>query len=355
MAAFRPRLACVRSRLVVLFVPLLAIAGLGAGLAASEAAATVTIGRADLTTKPINSAECTLLLTTCSITMSQASAATGSSTVITVPGPGAITGWRFVGGATGESKATFALRVLRLEADELRAVSSSPPVENVNGGGSLITLASPLRVQAGDLIGVTIFGEGNSGGPYVATVDASGGLYRTAGTALPDGTSFGFVNSEDEELLLNAEVQLDTGPPPPPPTADTTMPVLSGLTIAPAKFVAANTGPGLISAKVGAQLSYKLSEMARTTLTVERALPGFRKGKSCVAKRPNGAAKPCRRYAKVNGSLTHDGAAGLNSLRFMGRIGNKSLKEGRYRLSAVAADAAGNSSEPQRLSFKIVK
>mgnify|MGYP001135564564 CR=1 FL=1 len=47
------------------------------------------------------------------------------------------------------------------------------------------------------------------------------------------------------------------------------------------------------------------------------------------------------------------GAAGTNSLRFMGRLRGRALKRGKYRLVAVAVDAAGNRSKPVRRSFRI--
>jgi hypothetical protein len=47
--------------------------------------------------------------------------------------------------------------------------------------------------------------------------------------------------------------------------------------------------------------------------------------------------------------------AGLNQPRFSGRLRNRALKVGRYRLAATATDAAGNKSAPANANFKISK
>ena len=47
--------------------------------------------------------------------------------------------------------------------------------------------------------------------------------------------------------------------------------------------------------------------------------------------------------------------ARTTSKRFSGRIGRKSLKRGRHRAVLVATDAAGNTSAPKRLTFRIAR
>jgi hypothetical protein len=65
--------------------------------------------------------------------------------------------------------------------------------------------------------------------------------------------------------------------------------------------------------------------------------------------------KACKTYKKLKGSITHAGSAGTNSLRFSGRLAQKPLKPGSYRLVGVARDAAGNKSKAARTSFRIVR
>ncbi len=69
-----------------------------------------------------------------------------------------------------------------------------------------------------------------------------------------------------------------------------------------------------------------------------------------VAGKPsNRRAKRCTRYPAVRGAFSHKGKAGRNAFRFSGRVSNRKLAVGRYRLRAVATDAARNAS-PARYS-----
>jgi Glycine rich protein len=131
--------------------------------------------------------------------------------------------------------------------------------------------------------------------------------------------------------------------------SDGTRPVLRDLAMSPSSFTAAKTGPGFITA-VGTRVSYRLSEAASTRFTVERATRGRRRGRRCVKGR---RGRRCTRYVRVRGSFNYAGAAGVNRLRFRGRMAGRKLRRGRYRLVAVATDAAGNRSRPVRRAFRI--
>jgi hypothetical protein len=93
-------------------------------------------------------------------------------------------------------------------------------------------------------------------------------------------------------------------------------PVLSKLAFRPAKF-----RPG---SKNGTRVSFRLSEAAAVELTVVRIVRGHRR--------------------RVGGTIERDGTAGMNFVRFIGRIGGRDLKAGRYVLLATAEDEAGNAS-----------
>jgi hypothetical protein len=57
---------------------------------------------------------------------------------------------------------------------------------------------------------------------------------------------------------------------------------------------------------------------------------------------------------KVAGSFRDsDSATGANSLRFSGRLGGRKLAAGRYRLTAIAKDAAGNAGTAKTAKFRI--
>jgi len=186
-------------------------------------------------------------------------------------------------------------------------------------------------------------------------------------TVSSDGAS-AYVASQSSDAVA----VFDREPLPPPalisaPPAlspDTARPRLSALKLSPARFRAAGRGAS-VSTRARSRVSYRLSEPARVRFAVERGLPGRRAGKRCVKpKRSNRAAKRCTRFATVGRPLAHSGKAGRNAFRFSGRIRVRSkgrlrlrkLAPGRYRLRAVATDAAGNVSRPPRYrAFRIVR
>jgi len=71
--------------------------------------------------------------------------------------------------------------------------------------------------------------------------------------------------------------------------------------------------------------------------------------------RRNRRARACTRYVSVRGGVTKAFAAGSRAVRFTGRMNNKRLKVGRYRLRLRATDAAGNSSRTVYKQFRIRK
>jgi hypothetical protein len=101
---------------------------------------------------------------------------------------------------------------------------------------------------------------------------------------------------------------------------------------------------------------FVLSEAAKVRFTVARASVGRRSGRSCVkVTRRNRRAKPCTRYLAMRGGVSKAFKAGSSTIRFTGRMRNKRLKIGRYRLRLRATDAAGNSSPTVYKPFRIRK
>ncbi len=89
-------------------------------------------------------------------------------------------------------------------------------------------------------------------------------------------------------------------------------------------------------------------------LLVQKVVAGRRKGTSCVKPtRSLRRARSCRRYVGVV-TLTRVGKNGANAVAFSGRITDKALTPGPYRLVVTAADAAGNRSKEKRKSFRIL-
>jgi Tol biopolymer transport system component len=141
----------------------------------------------------------------------------------------------------------------------------------------------------------------------------------------------------------------------PGPRSTGVTPRVTGLRLGSSRFRAALRG-GSIASPVGTRVKYALSEPATTTFNVERALPGRKLGRRCVApNRRNQRAPRCTRYSRVRGSFRRKGGAGANNFRFTGRLGGRALRPGKYRLVAVAKDAAGHRSQPARASFRIVR
>jgi hypothetical protein len=109
----------------------------------------------------------------------------------------------------------------------------------------------------------------------------------------------------------------------------------------------------------GTRFRYRLSEPARITIRIERALSGRTKGKGkkkrCVKPtRKNRKAKRCTCYKRVT-TLCANKQAGKQSTAFTGRVKGKALKPGRYRARLVATDAQGARSKERRLALRIVR
>ncbi len=110
-------------------------------------------------------------------------------------------------------------------------------------------------------------------------------------------------------------------------------PVLSSLEIKPPRFRAAGKRS---SRGGGATISYADSQEARTRFAILIATPGVARGARCLSAPKHGSVhgRRCRRYVKIAG-LSHSDAAGLNKLRFSGRVGGRKLAAGHYKLAAT--------------------
>jgi hypothetical protein len=94
-----------------------------------------------------------------------------------------------------------------------------------------------------------------------------------------------------------------------------------------------NAAPDLDDLSVsGGNITYRLSEAATLRFRLEK----FKHG----------------RYVKVR-TLTRTGSAGKNVVRIGRRFGGRKLSGGRYRVTVIAVDAAGNRSVVRRLRFRV--
>ena len=104
-------------------------------------------------------------------------------------------------------------------------------------------------------------------------------------------------------------------------------------------------------APVGSTVIYNLSAPATVAFSFERAAKGRRVGGKC--RRPtkaNRAKKKCTFYRPIKGGFSVTGTTALNSqFRFSGRIENKPLKPGTYKIVGRAGTTL------KRGLFKIVR
>lgn len=159
-------------------------------------------------------------------------------------------------------------------------------------------------------------------------------------------------------------------PPTPPPTCDQAdtkcagramTPKISALTLTKRKFFAGKR-PKLKRCKrrprscaVGTEIRFTLSELASVAIKFERRVVGRRTGSKCVAaKRGRKKGKACKKGVRA-GSLSLQSTMGKNKIRFNGKVGGRALKPGAYSLSLVATGNSGQSSEPAKASFKVLK
>ena len=136
--------------------------------------------------------------------------------------------------------------------------------------------------------------------------------------------------------------------------ADTQPPLVTGFRADPTLFAVTRASTP-IAAKIprGTHFRYSLSEPARVTLKIQRALTGRRQHGKCVRPTPQlRHAKRCTRYRTI-GTLSRSAKQGANSTRFTGRIGKRALRPGSYRAVINATDAAANRSAPRAARFRI--
>jgi hypothetical protein len=135
--------------------------------------------------------------------------------------------------------------------------------------------------------------------------------------------------------------------------ADTTAPVLSGLRMTRKRFAVARAAtPRAARLRRGSAFTFSLSEDARTSIAIARALPGRLAGPRCVPSRGT-TGRLCWRHFVV-ATLTRAGTRrGLNRIAFSGRLGRRALPAGRYRATVGAVDAAGNGAAARRVRFRI--
>jgi hypothetical protein len=236
--------------------------------------------------------------------------------------------------------------------------ATAPELSNVSIPGTA-TAGTPVAfgAQASDIWGPVSFGwnfgDGSDSGASPSHSFAAAGPHAVTVTAT-DGAG----NSSSQSGTVDVASALAPGPPGGLGTP--AAPVLSRLSLS-ARTFRVGAKSTAISAKArkkkvptGTKIRFQLDQAATVAIKIERALPGRKRGKRCVAPTKKlKRAKRCTRYVKA-GTLTRRAAAGADKVAFSGRIGKKALKPGRYRMKLVAT--AANATGPAKsITFKIVR
>jgi hypothetical protein len=107
---------------------------------------------------------------------------------------------------------------------------------------------------------------------------------------------------------------------------------------------------------LGTTVSFRLSEPSRATLTFSQPKTGRKIGRRCKPLTRANRRKPKCTIPNVRGTLSFNGHAGTNHVRFQGRLSRtRRLKPVRYTLTVTATDSAGNRSRPKSTRFTIVR
>jgi hypothetical protein len=246
-----------------------------------------------------------------------------------------------------DSPTSRQIRVKRLEPD-IVSESATPTATGAALAAQVddFGLALPIAFEFGTTasFGTATPLQATNGSGISTVTQAIGGL--TPLTAY----SYRAFGSDSVRQTSLGSTQTFTTLAPPPGVGRITQ-----LRLSPARFVAASTGPSVKAAATrGTVVTYADSQVATTTLTVQRPTQGRRKGAACVkAKKRPPKAKRCTRYVKA-GSFSHADTAGPNRFRFTGRVGGRKLKPGAYRLRVVARNSAG-AGKPATRRFRIKK
>ncbi len=269
---------------------------------------------------------------------------TGGAPVAVSPVDGTVVRWRLKAGSTS---GTVKLRVLRPAGTNFTAVTSSV-VQTVTALG-VNTFSTRLAIKTGDVVAL----DNSTSGIYFTNAPSIAlPLVKYFQPAIADGAT-GAPNYQavNLELLMNADVTpaVPGVPATPPPT-----PVISKLQLNPSTFRAAGSGGSAARKRppTGTTVSYTLSTEASVAFKAQRAESGTVKGGKCRKAGKHARGRRCTRYVSVRGGFNVGGTAGPNKFRFTGRLSNRRLGRGRYRLVA-APSTAGQKGKVARARFRI--
>jgi hypothetical protein len=131
--------------------------------------------------------------------------------------------------------------------------------------------------------------------------------------------------------------------------------VIANASISPPSFTAAPNGPSFSIARAfGATVRFKLKTPASVRFTVRHTAPGRKGAKGiCQAQSKRNAHRArCTRLLTLPGQFTLKPHVGVNSFRFLGRIGGRTLAPGHYQLVGTPS-IAGVAEKPVAIAFSV--
>ncbi len=204
-------------------------------------------------------------------------------------------------------------------------------------GSTSATVAGTVTANAGDASVHFDVGKTTSYGIETAAQEVAGLMPMPVSAAingLSPGTTYHFrvVAVSIDGTSTGTDQTFETS------AAPAVAPVLGSLTVTPSSFAAARSGASVArKRRTGATVSYTDSEPATTTFTVLASHAGVEQRGRCVKpsrRNHGGRVRRCTRYTTI-GSFSHLDVTGSNRLHFTGRVNNRSLSPGRYRLTAT--------------------
>jgi hypothetical protein len=132
-------------------------------------------------------------------------------------------------------------------------------------------------------------------------------------------------------------------------------PAVTGFSESASRWRRGRSLPHISSAPVGTTFSFTLNEQATATFTFTQMVAGRRAHGRCMRPNPGNSHEPrCKRTLTV-GSFAISGKAGLNKVRFQGRLSSaKTLVPGAYAVAIAAHDAHGLSGVSQSVPFTVI-
>lgn len=138
---------------------------------------------------------------------------------------------------------------------------------------------------------------------------------------------------------------------------DTTAPVVGPVRLTRRSFAVASRATAQVARAAraaqarGTSVRFSLSEPATTRLLVQLETPGARRG-ACVRRTPSTQRRTCV-FHKTVGRFVRRLGAGRAVIAFSGRVDDRALRRGRYRLVVFAVDSSGNRSASRTAHFTV--